>query len=94
MVEGIVSLKGKFLGKHRTEALNLIHHVAEKKRAKNVVARILSLKEDKDEIMVETTERTLAEKIGKEFEKAFSGHLEIHWLKKENFARVIWHRNT
>ncbi|MDI6891411.1 MAG: BCAM0308 family protein [Actinomycetota bacterium] len=91
-VDGVVHLKGKFLKEHREEALNLIKNVAEKKRRKNVAARIFELMEDDEGITVETTDHVLAERIGKEFEKAFSGKLEITWLKKEEFVRVNWVR--
>lgn len=91
-VDGVVHLRGGFLKKHREEALNLIRNVAEKKRRKNVAARIFELVEDGKGITVETTDHVLAERIGKEFEKAFSGKLDIKWLKKEEFVRVNWVR--
>lgn len=92
-VDGIVILQGDFLKRHREDAVNLIHNIAEKRRLKNIAARIFDLVETEGGITVETTDRHLAESIGKEFEKAFHGHLDIQWLKKEEFARVIWRRD-
>ena len=91
-VDGVVSLQGDFIKEHKNEAMNLIKNVAEKKRRKNVAARIFRIEEKKDRIQVETTDRSLAERIGKEFEKAFSGSLDISWLKSEDFVRVNWQR--
>jgi NMD protein affecting ribosome stability and mRNA decay len=92
-VDGIVNLQGDFLKEHKHEAMNLIKNVAEKKKRKNVAARIFRIEESVDGIHVETTDRSLAERIGKEFEKAFSGSLDISWLKSEDFVRVNWQRS-
>lgn len=92
-VDGIVYLQGHFLKEHRQEAMNLIKNVAEKKKRKNIAARIFKISENSEGINVETTDRSLAERIGKEFEKAFAGSLRISWPKKENFVRVNWERD-
>ncbi len=91
-VDGIVDLRGDFLKEHKEEAMNLINNVAEKKKGKNIAARIFRIRESNQGIHVETTDRSLAERIGKEFEKAFSGSLDISWLKSEDFVRVNWQR--
>ncbi len=91
-VDGIVDLQGDFLKEHKQEAMNLIKNVAEKKKGKNVAARIFRIRENSKGIHVETTDRSLAERIGKEFERAFSGSLDISWLKSEDFVRVNWRR--
>jgi NMD protein affecting ribosome stability and mRNA decay len=91
-IEGVVSLKGEFLRKHKTEALNLIRHIAEDYRSRNVAARIYNLRQEEEGIFVETTDLPLAERIGKEFVRAFSGSLEINWLKDARFVRVTWKR--
>lgn len=92
-VDGVVCLKGAFLKEHSQEALNLINNVAEKKRNKNIASRIFSIEKNSDSIVIQTTEKTLAERIGKEFEKAFHGELNIKWLEDTEFARVHWERN-
>lgn len=93
-VDGIVILQGDFLQRHRGEAINLIKNIAEKRRSKNIAARIFDFNETAEGITVETTDRHLAESIGKECEKAFHGHLDIQWLKKEEFVRVVWRRDS
>jgi NMD protein affecting ribosome stability and mRNA decay len=92
-VDGVVYLRGDFLNTHRKEAKNLIRSVAQKKLHKNIAARIYHIEENKDEIVIETTDRVLAERLGKEFEKAFSGHLDIQWQYHSDFARVYWTRD-
>jgi NMD protein affecting ribosome stability and mRNA decay len=92
-VDGVVYLRGDFLDTHREEAKNLIRSVAQKKLHKNIAARICHIEEKKDEIIIETTDRVLAERLGKEFEKAYSGHLDIQWQYHSDFARVYWTRD-
>lgn len=92
-VDGVVYLRGDFLDAHREEAKNLIRSVAQKKLHKNIAARIYHIEEKKDEIIIETTDRVLAERLGKEFEKAYSGHLDIQWQYHSDFARVYWTRD-
>jgi NMD protein affecting ribosome stability and mRNA decay len=92
-VDGVVYLRGDFLQSHREEAKNLIRSVTEKKLQKNIAARIYHIEERKNEIIIETTDRTLAERLGKEFEKAYSGHLDIQWQHHSDFARVYWTRD-
>jgi NMD protein affecting ribosome stability and mRNA decay len=92
-VDGVVYLRGDFLNTHREEAKNLIRSVAQKKLRKNIAARIYHIEEKKDEIVIETTDRVLAERLGKEFEKAYSGHLDIQWQQHSDFARVYWTRD-
>ncbi len=92
-VDGVVHLRGDFLKTHREEAKNLIRSVAEKKLRKNIAARIYHIEEKGDEIIIETTDRSLAERLGKEFERAYSGHLDIQWQQGSAFARVYWTRD-
>jgi hypothetical protein len=92
-VDGIVNLKGWFLLQHKKEVLNLIMRVAEARKRTSIAARIINLDDRRDEVTIETTDRHLAERIGKEVEKAFHGKLDIKWLKKEDFVRVNWHRD-
>lgn len=91
-IDGVVDLQGDFLKKHKIEAMNLIKSVAEKKKKKNIAARIYKIGHSDAGIHVETTDRSLAERIGKEFEKAYAGSLDISWLKSEDFVRVNWQR--
>ncbi|MGQ9475605.1 MAG: BCAM0308 family protein [Actinomycetota bacterium] len=91
-VDGVVYLKGDFLRMHREEAKSLIRSVAEKKLRKNIAARIAHIEEKDDEIVIQTTDRALAERLGKEFEKAYSGRLDIQWQHGADFARVYWTR--
>ena len=90
-VDGVVTLRSRMLTEHREEAMNLIHNVADRASG-NIAARIVDIEDHGAEIQVTTTDQHLAERIGKEFERAFSGELEIQWPKGEEFVRVLWER--
>jgi hypothetical protein len=93
-IDGVVTLKGDFLKDHYDEAVNLINNVADKQLQRNVAARVYDMRQNGDGgIVIETTETSLAERIGKEFEKAFNGDLVIQWLEDAEFVRVSWQRN-
>lgn len=92
-VEGVVTLEGGFLASHREEIANLVTRVAREGRKRNVAARVLRTEEGDGSMVLETTDEHLAERIGKEVEKAFKGALEIKWQKKDTFARVNWRRD-
>ena len=57
-----------------------------------MAARIFEIKREGDGLVIETTDEHLAERIGKEVEKAFKGDLEFKWQKKDRFVRVSWQR--
>ncbi|MHB1415299.1 MAG: BCAM0308 family protein [Chloroflexota bacterium] len=90
--EGDVVLRGPFLAQHKEEALHLIYHAEDQARQKNPISRLASVEDNGDEVKVITTTRWLAERIGKEFRKAFNGDLEIQRLPREKFSRVRWER--
>jgi NMD protein affecting ribosome stability and mRNA decay len=91
-IDGVVTLKGDFLKDHYDEALNLINNIADKQQQRNVAALVYNMHQNGDGITVETTDTSLAERIGKEFEKAFNGQLVIQWLEDAEFVRVNWYR--
>lgn len=92
-VEGVVTLKGGFMKSHRAEIANLVNRVARDGRRRNVSARIFEIVDDNGQLVIETTDEHLAERMGKEVEKAFKGKLEIKWQEKDTFARVLWQRD-
>ena len=91
---GVVQLRSPLLLTLKNQALHLIYHTEEKARASNPIARLASVEERGRNIRVVTTTRFLAARIGKEFEKAFGGDLQIQNLPREKFARVYWSREA
>lgn len=91
-VEGVVVLRGSFLRDHQGEIRNVINRVERNRSRRNVNSRILQMSENEGELVIETCDEHLAERIGKEIRKAFKGELEMKWQSKDMFVRVLWQR--
>jgi NMD protein affecting ribosome stability and mRNA decay len=89
---GVVTFGGDYLVEHEAEIVNAIRNIEGKTRAKNPLARIMELGREGKTVTVATTDDKLAQKLGKDIFKAYSGRLEFHWSKEESFVRVNWSR--
>jgi len=94
MYSGEVRLRSPLLQTQKEQALHLIYHTENEAKASNPIARLASVEDHGIEMRVLTTTRWLAVRIGKEFEKAFGGDLEVQSLPREKFARVFWVREA
>ena len=90
--EGEVHLRSPLLARQKEQALNLIYNQETEAMQENPISRLAAVQDHGEEIAVITTTRFLAERIGKEFRKAFDGKLRIDRLPREKFARVYWER--
>ncbi|MBN2168797.1 MAG: hypothetical protein JW738_06090 [Actinobacteria bacterium] len=91
-IEGIVTLRGSFFDRHRDEIWNLVNRVAKNKEKRNVNSRILDVAQNDGDTVIQTTDEHLAERMGKELQKAFKGNLEMKWQEGGALVRVIWER--
>ena len=89
---GVVTLRGEFLKNHRDEIFNLIRN--EEARAKGVdpLERLISMRDRGNFIEVQTTGEKLAQRIGKDIQRAFKGEVSYHWTGGDKFVRVEWQR--
>jgi NMD protein affecting ribosome stability and mRNA decay len=92
-VEGVVKLRGDFFVEHREEIKNVIDRVEKNRHGRNVMSQIIDSREDNGEMVIETCDGHLAERIGKELHKAFKGNLDMKWQEKDRFVRVLWERD-
>jgi NMD protein affecting ribosome stability and mRNA decay len=89
---GVLTLTGDYLLQHENEILNMIKHVEANARAKNPLARIMEINQEKKVLTISTTDAKLAQKLGKELYKAHKGELRFQWSQAESFSRVNWTR--
>ena len=87
---GIVSIKWDNIKEDSEELLNLIKNVGERAISINVLDRIIKVKENKNNVEVETTSGVLAQRIGRAVEKTYHGNLCYIWSKNEKLVRVQW----
>jgi hypothetical protein len=91
--EGVVTLRGEYLWLHEEEILNILRTVENNAIAKNPLERIISIRPEGDALVIETTEETLAEHIGRALHKAHQGRLEVDWSDNHSLCRVRWERS-
>ncbi len=88
--DGQVVLEGPLLKDSRDEVMALIKHTEGKAWHDNPISRIASIDGNGTRIEILTTTKWLAQRIGKQFQKAFKGKLEIKPAPREKFVRVYW----
>lgn len=92
-VGGIVQFSGSFAGTHRQEILNRIHNVEKLTQEERPLERIMSLKEDRDGIIVSATTEHLVARMGKSIQRDFGGDLSLRYAPEDKFAFVQWRRD-
>jgi NMD protein affecting ribosome stability and mRNA decay len=90
--EGIVTLSGSYLWKHEREIQQIIKNEEHKALAKNPFERIIRRHREEDTLVIETTEKKLAEHLGRVLNKAHQGDLNISWTGDPDICRVSWKR--
>jgi len=90
--DGEITLRSPLLLSNKPQAMAMIRHEEDKARQTNPFSRLASVVDRGSELYILTTTTWLAERIGKTFQKAFKGSLEIQRLPGEKFVRVHWNR--
>lgn len=87
---GFVTLSGLFFQSHRTEIMALIRHEEQRARLTHPLQRIMGVEEEKDAVLVTTTDIHLARACGEAVHRAYQGKLEFHYNPEQNLLRVHW----
>jgi NMD protein affecting ribosome stability and mRNA decay len=90
---GFLTLSGEFLGQHRDEILQLLHHVEAREKAEHPLKRLITLQDEDDGgILVTCTDPHLARALGEALHGAYKGDLKFDYQEGEYLLRVNWHR--
>ena len=89
---GEITLGGAFLAAHRDELLHLVRHEGERERSEHALHRIMEIREERDRIVVTTTDIHLPRRIGRALKTAYQGELELSYGEDEYSVRVQWRR--
>jgi NMD protein affecting ribosome stability and mRNA decay len=92
--EGIVTLRGGYLWEHEEEVRNLLRNEENKAMANNPLGRVIGIKREGDDLIIETTEEKLAEHFGRALHKAHQGELKVIWSDDHAVCRVNWERSA
>lgn len=90
--EGIVTLSGSYLWKHEEEIQQILKNEEHKALAKNPFERVIRSHREDDKLVIETTEKKLAEHLGRVLHKSQQGQLDISWTGDPEICRVSWQR--
>jgi hypothetical protein len=90
---GELNLKGRFIGRHKTEILQLIRHQEELEKGEHPLHRIMVIDVGADKGLVTTTDIHLPRRLGEALHNAYEGELDYHYDKGEYFIRVHWRRD-
>ena len=90
--EGIVTLSGSYLWEHEEEIQQILKNEEHKALAKNPFERVIRKIRDNDKLVIETTEKKLAEHLGRVLHKSHQGKLNISWVGDPDICRVKWER--
>jgi len=92
---GVLHVEGAFAALHRADLIGLVRNVEERERAEHPLNRVMSIEENGNGFVVETTDGKLAQALGRALHKAYAGQLEHPptTADKENLVRVRWARD-
>lgn len=89
---GFVHVGGEFFGARRDEVMHLLRHHEEKQKAEHPLARIMTVEEEADGVVLTTTDLHLARDLGEALHQAYQGELEYHYDAGADLLRVVWRR--
>jgi len=87
-----LSLRGKFMHKHRDEILSLIQNYEAREQKEHPLKRIMSREESEGEMVLSFSDAHLARGIGDALRNAYEGDLEYEYSKGDIMLRVTWTR--
>jgi hypothetical protein len=76
---GILTLHGPLDAERRQEMLRLARHQEEAERKEHPLNRIMSIEENPDSLVINTTDIHLPRRIGETVKRAYHGKLEAHF---------------
>lgn len=91
---GVITLTGDFLKSHKDQILHLVRHQETRAKGINPLERIIVIKDRRDRVEIQTTNERLAQRIGREIQRAYKGDAKYHWSRDDKFIRVDWHRDA
>jgi len=87
---GIVMLRGDLAREHKDQIISLARHQEEAEKKEHPLNRIMSIDEDTQGIVINTTDIHLPRRIGEAVKHAFHGEIDAHFDEDGYFVRVDW----
>ena len=87
---GIITFHGSFGPQQAKEIVHLSRHQEEAEKSEHPLNRIISIDQDMQGIVIQTTDIHLPRRIAKAAKHAFHGSLEEHFDERGYFVRIDW----
>ena len=88
---GIVTLNDPNLPDHKSEIVALVRNLERAEKGEHPLNRIMAIEDQgEDQLVITTTDIHLPRRIGDALERAFHGHLKVHYDEGNYFVRVDW----
>lgn len=91
---GVITLSGSYVPQHRDELLGIARNREAQEKQAHPLHRIMSIEEQADSLVINTTDIHLPHKIAEALRDACHGDLRIQYEKEGYFVRVDWQRQT
>jgi NMD protein affecting ribosome stability and mRNA decay len=91
---GVVELRGALGRQQKEEIVRLARHQEEVEKSEHPLNRIITIDEDADGIVINTTDIHLPRQIGEAVERALHGNLNEDFDEGGYFVRVNWTAET
>lgn len=88
--KGFVTITGSYKDQHRDQVMGLIHNAEAQEKKEYPLARIMTIENRTEGLVVLTTDTHLPRRIGEALKHAHHGELELQYDKDEDFVRVTW----
>jgi len=90
---GLLTLRGEFVKRYRSEILRIVYKKLEEQKNKNPINRLMQLEEvSKATVVMSFTDQLTPLGLGKAIKKQFHGDLDIRQGKGGGVVRVNWNR--
>lgn len=88
---GVLTLKGAAGAAFRDDLMKLIKNEEHRARGINPLERVMSVEENgRGDIIINTTNEKLAQRLGRAVKKAFHGDVTYRWSHDNKLVRVDW----
>lgn len=90
--KGLLTLKGAFAQEEQEQVLGLARNTEAQETREHPLSRIMNIEQQREGIVVSTTDTHLPRRIGEALTHAYRGELSMHYDEDEDFVRVTWTR--
>src|SRR5437867_406166 len=92
--QGMLLIDGNFFRQNTRQAMQLIQAEERRARMENVYSRIVLINQERNPIMIKTTNSKLAIQLGKQFKRMFHGELDITQNRRGVMVRWMHHNGN